>query len=41
MGYRICIQGMVRKLEGNHSEDLGTDGTVVSKWILKKWDMRV
>jgi hypothetical protein len=41
MGDRIYIQGMVGKLEGNRLEDLGIDGTVVSKWILMKWDVRV
>jgi hypothetical protein len=34
-GGQDCIQGMVGKLEGNHLEYLGIDGTVVSKWILK------
>ena len=24
--------------ERNHFEDLGVDGSIVLKWILKKWD---
>ena len=25
-------------MEGNHLEDLGVDGNILSKWIFKKWD---
>jgi hypothetical protein len=32
-GYAYRV--LVGKLEGNHFEDLGTDGTVISKWVLK------
>jgi len=24
--------------EGDHLEDLGVDGTIILKWILRKWD---
>jgi hypothetical protein len=31
-----AYRGLVGKLVGNHLEDLGIDGIVISKWFLKK-----
>lgn len=29
------------KREKNHLGELGTDGSIILKWITKKWDMNV
>jgi hypothetical protein len=36
LGERRRIQGFVRKR--GHLEDLGKDGSIMLKWIFKKWD---
>jgi hypothetical protein len=33
--YRVLV-GKLR--EGEHLEDPGVDGSIIVKWILKKWD---
>jgi len=39
-GEERCIQGLVGKPEGkNHSEDPGVDGSIIIRWIFRKWDV--
>ena len=33
--YRVLVGNM---RERDHLEDLGVDGSIILKWILKKWD---
>jgi hypothetical protein len=43
--WHVGVTGEVHKwfwlgdlMEGEHLEDLGVDGRIILKWILKKWD---